>query len=356
MPVARARTVIALIAAASFVGAGVVMELGAGGVHVRSVAAAGADVEIDEAMRIDDALTTVTLAERAIAHVEAAFGRSFAPRPKIVVFDSADAFGRGMVALFGYAPTTATSFASEYGGMFDRPSLTVALTREPTDSATQDLMVHELTHLMVREITRGATLPAWLEEGLATVVTETDDPASVWLEDELLEGRALAASGLVAFASLDELAGWHAAFARLGNSVYAYGSVAVREMERQVGWAGVREVLWAVGRGESFADAYARDAGETTATLEGRMRQTAVATLLVRSRPDRDDDVLWTLFTGVPNSETSVTISGARSYRVTFAVTTDGLGMYRGVFGSTAEPGRYLIDAAGLEAILDTER
>ena len=51
-----------------------------------------------------------------------------------------------------------------------------------------------------------------------------------------------------------------------------------------------------------------------------------------------------------------VTISGNSSYVVTFTVTTDDLGIYRGTFGSTAPPGAYIVSAAGASAEITTAR
>jgi hypothetical protein len=41
---------------------------------------------------------------------------------------------------------------------------------------------------------------------------------------------------------------------------------------------------------------------------------------------------------------------------VTFTVTTDNLGIYRGSFGSTAPPGGYIVSAAGARAEITTTR
>lgn len=41
---------------------------------------------------------------------------------------------------------------------------------------------------------------------------------------------------------------------------------------------------------------------------------------------------------------------------MTFTVTTDSLGMYRGSFGSTAAAGTYMVRAAGTSATFNTAR
>jgi len=66
--------------------------------------------------------------------------------------------------------------------------------------------------------------------------------------------------------------------------------------------------------------------------------------------------VEWTLFTGEPLVPSAVSISGNSTYVVTFNVTTDDIGIYRGTFGSTAPVGTYVVSAAGARAEITTSR
>jgi hypothetical protein len=52
----------------------------------------------------------------------------------------------------------------------------------------------------------------------------------------------------------------------------------------------------------------------------------------------------------------SVSIGGGSLYTLTFTVTTDDLGMYRGSFGSTAPPGPYVVVSGTARAEFTTVR
>jgi hypothetical protein len=179
---------------------------------------------------------------------------------------------------------------------------------------------------------------------------------SIWLADEALTGGAVAANHLVSLDEVTTLGGFHATYARLGRPLYAFAADTVRAMESKIGWDGVLQTLGAVGAGRSFEDAYLAASGETVAALEQRNDGDAAAAIVVTSATDVTGNLHWTLFAGTPGAEVQVSISGGRDYSVTFTVSTDALGMYRGSFGSTAAPGTYTVRAAGASATFVTAR
>lgn len=352
----RLRTVIALSAVTLFLAAGVVNELDQPRVELRTITGAATDLRVDAAIPIDDAFALVAIADRMAAHVEGLFGRRFTKRPKIAVFATPEAFAWGTSHLFGYSRGDSDFVAAMYGGIFDRRSEEIALDANGGEGGTTAIVEHELVHQMVRELSHGAALPAWFEEGIATLVAQEDAPSDEWIDEESLEGRAVAARGGVSFATLDTLNGWDDAYGRVGEALYDYAAEALRAMEAPIGWTTVVGIVADVGAGTAFADAYAREAHEPLSSVEARLDAGATAAIIVRDKPNADDHVEWILFTGIPNRETTVSITGGRSYSVTFTVTTDDLGIYRAVFGSTAQPGMYVVRAAGMYAILDTDQ
>lgn len=343
-------------AVAIFLLSAAIGQLADGGVDLREMRGARTDLRVDATIPIDDTLALVATADEAAARVEDLFARRFDRRPRIAIFATPEAFARGTSSLFGYSKDTADAIAMTYGGIFDRRTSGIAVDEETSDDGTAAVIEHELVHQMVRELSRGADLPAWLEEGIATVVAQEDRPSGEWLEEESLEGRAVAASGRTSFAELATLEGWQAAYARIGEALYDESAEAVRAMELRIGWTGVLRAIAATASGVSFADAYASGAGESLASVEGRLAASASAALLVREPLASDRDVVWVAFTGIPNADLSVRITGPRSYAVTFTVMTDALGMYRGSFGSTADRGTYVLSAAGLDAVIETDR
>jgi hypothetical protein len=72
---------------------------------------------------------------------------------------------------------------------------------------------------------------------------------------------------------------------------------------------------------------------------------------------DTNGNFRWTLSGFEPNADVQVSISG-KSYELVYTVRTDGIGLYRGTFGSTAGPGTYTLmattGAVHAAAIVDT--
>lgn len=316
-----------------------------------------ADVRVELTVPGYEAAALPARVDRAVERVEHDFGRSFIARPRILVFGTPQSFARGASDLFGYSADTAAYAAATYGGVFDRPTSTIALNWSSAGAARLGAAVeHELVHLMVREATAAHDIPVWFDEGVATLFEERA-MGMTWTDEETMVGRGLAASGRVAFDDLATLSGWHAAYARTGRPLYAYAAHAVRAMAERGGWNAVVRLLEAVGAGERFADAYQRVSGESTAALERRfVTASARPELTASTARDANGNVGWTLFTGTAGAAVAVAIDGANGYRVTFTVTTDAFGIYRGSFGSTAAPGWYTVRAAGLAASLSTLR
>jgi hypothetical protein len=314
-----------------------------------------ADVRVEVTVPGSDAVALAAGVDRSVERVETLFGRTFSARPRVLLFGTNDSFAKGAAELFAYSSDTAAHVASTYGGIFDRGTNTIAVN---WSSAGHDRMSaaieHELTHLMLREITRGNEVPVWLDEGIATLVEEGAPGAAAWNDGADLTGRGVAASRSVTFAQLTTLADFHDAYARIGRPLYEYAADAVRTMEQRVGWPGVVRTLDAVGGGEPFAVAYRTEAGEPVSTLEARLASTG--SVISIGAADAKGNVAWTLVTVTPLAQVSVAIAGGASYRVTFTVTTDAFGMYRGSFGSTAPPGAYTVSAAGASVTLSTVR
>jgi hypothetical protein len=146
-----------------------------------------------------------------------------------------------------------------YGAMFDPVTLGIAVNLG-AGGATDARLRHELTHLMVSQVTRGNHVPAWFDEGLATLgAVMRDSRSSI---DDHVAGVGIAAGGMVPLDAIATLAGWHAAYSDLGRPLYAYAALSVQDIERRIGLRNVIRILDAVGRGERFDDAYRTISGE----------------------------------------------------------------------------------------------
>ena len=320
-----------------------------------SLPTARADVRVETTVAGADAVALAGQVDADVARVETTFARSFSQRPRVLVFGSAASFGQGARDLFGYSRATADQVAASYGGIFDRPTLTIAVNWSASSRARMGAAIaHEMTHLMVRDITRGEDVPTWLDEGIATLVEETTPGSDIAVGDEDLSGRALAASGAVSLADVDALRDWHAAYARFGRPLYGYAANVVRAMQARVGWERVVRVLEDVGRGTRFEVAYLAESRETVAALESRVMSNAGPAIAVTTAVG--GTVRYTVFAGARNAFVDVSITSPNGYHLRFTVLTDEAGLYRGSFGGSAVAGTYTLNAAGASATFSTTR
>ena len=327
-------------------------------VPLSTVLTARADVRVESGVPAREVIRLAATVDDAIARVERVFDRPFATKPRIIVFATRASFARGAQDLFGYSPETAATVAASYGGVFDPQTLTIAVGWQSTTAANlPGLLAHELTHLATREIVgQGAVLPAWFEEGVAAQIQAGDAGID---QDAQLAARSLLANAPRMLDSITTLEEWHRAYAQIGTALYAVSAEAVRAMVAQIGRDATFALLAEVGRGARFEDAYRARAGEGLDQFlahftDGLGFQPSVA---VGTVGDTNGNFRWTLSGFEPNADIQVSISG-KSYELVYTVRTDGIGLYRGTFGSTAGLGTYTLmartGAVHATAIIDT--
>src|SRR2546428_5834176 len=240
-----------------------------------------ADVRVEVAVPGTDALALTMGVDRNVERVETLFGRTFSARPRIFVFASARSFSTGARDLFDYSQEAADYVANTYGGIFDRTTATIAVNWSA--SGTQRIsaaIAHELTHLMIREASGGKDVPAWVDEGIATLVEQDAAGASIATADEQPSGRALALTGAITLMQLETLNDFHSAYARGDRPLYAYAAYAARQMGERIGWQGILAILAATRTGEQFADAYTIASNETIPALGRRIAANTSATIV----------------------------------------------------------------------------
>jgi hypothetical protein len=315
-------------------------------VPLYSVATTRADLQVEAGIPATEIVRVANALDNAALRVERAFGRPFSERPRVLLFATPASFARGAEEIFDYSPDTALLAASSYGGIVDQATLTIAVDWHAVGSDLSGLLAHELVHVMIRDITgRDARLPAWFEEGFATTIQREDALAA---DTDALVARSLRANGVVALDQLATLADWHRTFARVGRPQYAVAALAVRAMEARVGQGGLVAALVAVGTGVSFEDAYEALGTGALTTFVARFDAANEdgAGIAVTETTNASGDHGWTLYAFPSNSVVRVRITGASNgYDLTFTVTADDRGMFRGSFGSTAAAGAYTIAA-----------
>ena len=134
--------------------------------------------------------------------------------------------------------------------------------RAPTypDESLEELVHHEVAHVLIARAARGRPVPRWFNEGVAMAAGRS------WgVEDA---GRFVLATlrrGPVRLADTEEL------FAGGGGSAaraYAVSGAFVRRLIRRHGPGVTGDVLRRVGRGVAFEDAFRQATGETLAAAE----------------------------------------------------------------------------------------
>lgn len=315
-------------------------------IPLSAVATMRTDLQVEAGIPASEILRVATALDAAAERVERVFGRPFSERPRVLLFATPASFAKGAEEIFDYTPKTALLAANSYGGIVDQATLTIAVDFGTVGGDLSGLLAHELVHVMIRDIAgRDAGLPAWFEEGLATVIQREDALAA---DTDKLAAESLHSNGIVALSQLNTLSDWHRTFARVGRPQYAVAALAVRAMEAQVGQSGLVTTLVAVGAGAGFEDAYAGlGTGSLAAFVSGFDEdKTGSGRIAVTETVRAGGDLGWTLYAFVPNTAVRVHISGDRGYDLVFTVMADERGMFRGSFGSTAPAGAYTIAAA----------
>jgi hypothetical protein len=314
-------------------------------VPLSTVLTTRADVRVESGIPAREVVRLASSVDSAISRIEQVFGRSFTAKPRIFVFATRATFTHGTQDLFGYSPETAANVAASYGGVFDPQTLTIAVSwQSSAGSNLPRLLAHELTHLATREMVGlDAVVPAWFEEGLAAEIEAGDSGID---KEAQLAARSLLANAPRTLDTISTLADWHHEYAKLGNALYAVSAEIVGAMEAQIGRAAMFDLLAEVGRGARFEDAFRAHAGEE---LEGFLARFTGSvefqpTVAVGTVPDRSGNLRWTLTGFAPNTEVRIAIS-RQGYDLGYTIRTDGIGMYRGTFGSTAASGSYTLTA-----------
>lgn len=285
---------------------------------------------------------------RDVLALERDFGRTFSARPSIYLFSTRASFAMGLQQMFGVRGPDAGVLAAANGGVnLSRQGAIVINLQNLRNDRDFAIVRHELTHALVHEIVgQDAVLPAWFEEGLATLeerkgmvdATEAARFAAVAL--------SLVADEKTSLEDLQQVSQWALRNAALDGQAYTVSAEAVRIIEQSVTRAGLVRMLEAT-RNVSFADAFAAETGQSVAEFErafparlaaeqgsARIAQTAVA-----------DGVRWTLAGFTPQSAVTIRIQGT-GYDLEYEVTTDKYGMYQAVFGATAPKGEYTLRAS----------
>jgi hypothetical protein len=320
-----------------------------GGLNTRSLDLPGVHLQLDRLIGPADAERLRSTVTADLAAVESYFERAFETPPTIFVLATPSGYADALRELLGYTPANAAALSLQSGGLYVRDPSVVFVNWSYRGRGPLLVMRHELTHVMVREIVgrETTTTPAWIDEGLATLVQNAARPASTSPDMAAPIALALLAQQHVTLDDLDSLAQWPARNGALGGYAYDVAEKGLRELLRHVPLPALLRIFTAQRSGASFSDAYAQIAGEPYAAfLESFARRVAACAPVIAVGSLRASGDLSYLASGFrPKQKVRVTISGP-AYQLGFDVETDTHGLYAGTFGSTAIPGLYEIRAS----------
>ena len=286
---------------------------------------------------------------RDMRALEQDFGRAFGGRPSIYLFSTRASFALGLQQMFGVRGPDAGLLAAANGGVtLSRQGAIVINLQNLRNDWHLGIVRHELAHALVHEIIGLETvLPAWFEEGLATIEERKGTLSATESARYAAVALSLVTDEKASLEDLEQVSQWALRNAALDGQAYTISAEAVRLIEKSVTRAGLVRMLEATSQNVSFADAFAAETGQSVSEFErsfparlaaeqgsARIAQTAVA-----------DGVRWTLAGFTPESAVTIRIQGT-GYDLEYEVTTDKYGMYQAVFGATAPKGQYTLRAS----------
>lgn len=125
------------------------------------------------------------------------------------------------------------------------------------DGSLEELLLHELTHVLVARAANGRPVPRWFNEGLAMMA------GGPWsLEDRTRLTIALVRRTERPLAEIDKLFGGEPGEIR---RAYALSGALVRDIVLRYGRPAPRRILAAIAHGESFPDAFRSGTGVSLA-------------------------------------------------------------------------------------------
>ncbi len=258
-----------------------------------------------------------------IAGIQLNYGRTFAARPEVYLLATDTTYASAQTQILGLggtsAPTTSLADPFESAGVYYRKRVAMDLARIG-NSIPFTTARHELTHMIIDEITGDAPVPAWLNEGSARLEEFAIPGALWWRNAEQHRAVSMAVNGRQL--STDELTpqgSWNSREGLLSRYQYAEASQIVQLLRNDIGLPGQMQILSLIGAGHTFEESYGAVTGRSwadfAASVPGRLRAMATSPGIAFAADSTAgagaNGPSFVIYGYAPNSTVTISISGA---------------------------------------------
>ncbi len=257
-----------------------------------------------------------------IAKIQLDYGRTFAARPEVYLLATDATYSTAQTQILGLAPTfvSTQSLADpfESAGVYYRKRVAMDLARIgngiPFTTAR-----HELTHMIIDEITGDAPVPAWLNEGSARLEEFTIPGALWWRTVEQHRAVSMAVNGRqLSTEELTSQGSWNSREGLLSRYQYAEASQITQLLRNEIGLAGQMQILSLMGAGHAFEEAYGAVTGRSwadfAASVPARLRAIATSPGIAFASDSTAgagvNGPTFVIYGYAPNSTVTLSISG----------------------------------------------
>ena len=211
--------------------------------------------------------------------VQKDFATLFNTIPTIYMFATTTSLAQGLQLIGGFSAEQATATSTKTVGVYI-PRVQTVFVNWAGASRYHPMSVvrHELTHAMVDQLTAQKDIPAWLDEGLA-FDEELTMPGSSWMDMVSRYGTAsmAATKTLYPLVQIESPFVWNTRTGAASEFEYYQAAQLTLMLRADVGQTGIVQILSSVGRGGSFADAYATVAGKPFGDFDAHFSERAKA-------------------------------------------------------------------------------
>jgi hypothetical protein len=241
-----------------------------GGISFLVRTSGSADVYTETGISSAEAAGISSEVNADVTRIELDYVRAFVGRPQVYVEATSASYRSAQTAILGLAQVFSSGSVEsrfESAGVYylGKVAIDWSLIKDQHPFTTGR---HELTHMMIDEISGDATVPAWLNEGSARL-EEFTVSGSEWLQTlDTYRAESLAATNQIF--SIDQLTSqsvWNTRAFPAVTYQYSEAQAVVQLLRNEIGIRGEVGILESLAAGQTYDEAYAAASGRTTTTF-----------------------------------------------------------------------------------------